>query len=414
LKKREIDTAPEGLHVALLRAHRPDEAARFEQTWLQAHPRDVRYRWFLSRQAAAAGHVDSAIEHLQRLQELTPDSALVHNNLAHLLWQKQHREALPLAERAVELAPHVPAFLDTLATILAGHRQFERALQMQRRALDLAPDSGLIRLNLVRMLVETKDFSTARDELSRLSPLGPTFAGHVEVVRLSNQLGLHPPSGDVPAEDTRTDVAHEEPTVETGVVWLKSVVGVLLLAGLPSLAFAAAIRPKAYEVEGSVRIHAKPESVFAHLRDLRRWESWSCQRAYSARTSRTYSGTVKCAGVICTWQDEKSATKGKLEVLHVDAPNKLVVESVTNHDLGTREWLKFGLTTPDGDGTLLTYTLQGREAYWSRWLGLFVSIERRKGRQQQRELSTFKARVEADLATGETDMSPDGFALALR
>ena len=49
---------------------------------------------------------------------------------------------MPLAEKAVELAPDSPDYLDTLARALAESGRLEEALKTQERALELAELSG--------------------------------------------------------------------------------------------------------------------------------------------------------------------------------------------------------------------------------------------------------------------------------
>jgi Flp pilus assembly protein TadD len=58
--------------------------------------------------------------------------------LAALLAAKgQNKEALPLANRAVDLAPWDPACIDTLAAVAAGLGKCAEALVLQRRAVSL-------------------------------------------------------------------------------------------------------------------------------------------------------------------------------------------------------------------------------------------------------------------------------------
>jgi len=67
----------------------------------------------------ALGDLKQAESVLRRMVEKHPDQAVAYNNLAHTLFdQGRDAEALPLAERAVELGgPHVAAARETLDAI---------------------------------------------------------------------------------------------------------------------------------------------------------------------------------------------------------------------------------------------------------------------------------------------------------
>jgi Flp pilus assembly protein TadD len=81
---------------------------------------------------------------LRKAASLNPDSSQAHNDLAWwLLTQGRAKEALPIANRALDLSPGEPAIIDTLASVAAGMGKCAEALVLQRRALALvAPDSN--------------------------------------------------------------------------------------------------------------------------------------------------------------------------------------------------------------------------------------------------------------------------------
>lgn len=81
------------------------------------------------------------IQAYRKATELLPDNATALNNLARMMLKKgKAEEALPLAVAAVRLAPWESAFLDTLATALAGVGRCSEAVGAQARALDNLPE----------------------------------------------------------------------------------------------------------------------------------------------------------------------------------------------------------------------------------------------------------------------------------
>ena len=72
---------------------------------------------------------------------LAPHDASPANGLAWVyVLQGRYAEALPLATRAVELAPWNPAILDTYAMTMAGLGRCEEAILTEQRALDVLQD----------------------------------------------------------------------------------------------------------------------------------------------------------------------------------------------------------------------------------------------------------------------------------
>jgi tetratricopeptide (TPR) repeat protein len=152
---------PSGLSLALLlggTGHR-EQALALGRAGAASRPDDWR-AWALLA-AGAEGRVELAAERLASLRRaaaLLPDDAWALNDVAWgLLQSGASGEALPLAARAVRLAPASPAVLDTLAAVLADVGRCPEALTAQRRAVDLIGErvsaalAGEIREHLARV-----------------------------------------------------------------------------------------------------------------------------------------------------------------------------------------------------------------------------------------------------------------------
>ena len=102
------------------------------------HPRDWRV-WLLIGQAITDADDKAEKEAaLRKAVGLNPDSAAAQNALAWMLAKgKKAKEALPFANRAVDLAPWDPAAIDTLAAVAADLGQCEQAMVLQHRALEM-------------------------------------------------------------------------------------------------------------------------------------------------------------------------------------------------------------------------------------------------------------------------------------
>lgn len=187
----ERGAAPETavmLHRALL-ASDTAAAQQFEQQWLKRAPTDAFFVVHLAETAQRAGKTGEAEARYRQALKMQPDNGLIMNNLADLLLQRKDPEALPLALRAANLTPQLPAVLDTLAAAYAQARQTEKAVRTQQRAVELLPGDPTLRLNLARHLHASGDKTAAREQLQRAQRGGLSAAQREQAEQLQRQLG---------------------------------------------------------------------------------------------------------------------------------------------------------------------------------------------------------------------------------
>ena len=184
LTKAPDSTLAMRLSDALRRGATAAEAADFEQGWVNEHPDDAGFVASLGQAADRRGDAVEAERWYRRTLVLQPDAPVVLNNLATLWVKAKPSQALELAQRAVQLAPDVPPFLDTLAQAQSAAGQREQAVKTQAKAVALAPRSGDFRLQLARLLLAVGEKRKAREELEWLRDRGADFKQQGEVNRL--------------------------------------------------------------------------------------------------------------------------------------------------------------------------------------------------------------------------------------
>jgi putative PEP-CTERM system TPR-repeat lipoprotein len=159
------------LHAALKAAGRAAEADRQAAIWLGAHPKDVAFLNYMANEALGRKDYVNAQRHLEALTKLQPDDAAALNNLAWAELQIGSDSALLHAQRANELSPDQPAFMDTLAIILSARGEHSRAIAVQLKAVDKLPTNQGLRLSLARIYLAAGDKVKARAELETLAKL---------------------------------------------------------------------------------------------------------------------------------------------------------------------------------------------------------------------------------------------------
>jgi len=129
--------------------------------------------------------------------------------------------------------------------------------------------------------------------------------------------------------------------------------------------------PRAYHVERSTVIQAKPEVVFAQVADLKAWKNWGVWFERDPQMQVTYSEPTTGVGAWSAW---KSATEGNGKATLVAltpgtyAEYKLEFEGWENASKGT-----FSLAVVP-EGTHLTWSDEGDlgNSPVARWFGLFL------------------------------------------
>ncbi len=176
------------LHTLQRASGSATDADQTATSWLKDHPKDVAFRMYLGDLAASQKSYPQAVNHYQSALGLQPNNALILNNLAWASGQSKAPKALEYAEKANQLAPKQPAFMDTLAMLLAEKGDTNKAIELLREALVLSPQASTIQLNLAKVLIATGKKDDARKELEALAKIGEKFPGQAEVNQLLKSL----------------------------------------------------------------------------------------------------------------------------------------------------------------------------------------------------------------------------------
>jgi putative PEP-CTERM system TPR-repeat lipoprotein len=188
MAKGSSSTIAKQLHDAMMRAEQQDEAAALAQRWLASHPSDLEFLTYLAHRAMKQKDFAAASEHLRAALKVRPNDAVLLNNLAMTELELQHPDALETAQRAVKLAPHHPAILDTLAQALSTYSTLDKAIETQALAVELAPQSSTLRLRLARYYIEANRKQEAREQLRLLTHSGTPRADRDAAEKLLAQL----------------------------------------------------------------------------------------------------------------------------------------------------------------------------------------------------------------------------------
>lgn len=159
---------PMRLHGAMLRAGPPRQAEIFASTWLKAKPEDAAFAKYLADEAMVRKDYASAERFYEMSLRHAPDEMMALNNLAWLKTSMGKSGAVPLAERAVNLAPGMAAVLETLAKAQLAENLVAQAVETTRRMLALEPTNPAFQLSAARVFLASGDRAAASAALSKV------------------------------------------------------------------------------------------------------------------------------------------------------------------------------------------------------------------------------------------------------
>lgn len=176
------------LHRAISLSGNTAEADRVGGSWLKEHPKDAMFYTYLGEVALLGNKYAQALDYFKVVDALSPNQALIVNNLAMALLGLKSPEALSYAEKANKLAPNNSDYMDTLALALADKGETARAVELFAEALKISPLAHGVRINYARTLIQAGKRGEARKELEELGKLGEKFPGQMIVAKMLREL----------------------------------------------------------------------------------------------------------------------------------------------------------------------------------------------------------------------------------
>ena len=152
---------------AMSLAGKSREAGARGMQWLNQHPNDVRVALVVAELNLGSKEYKQAIPVLERALKVAPNNPQILNNLAWAYQQEKDPRALATAEQAFKLAGNHPGVMDTLGWLLVEKGDTARALPLLQKAVEKAPNAPEIRYHLAVALHKSGDKQGARKEIDK-------------------------------------------------------------------------------------------------------------------------------------------------------------------------------------------------------------------------------------------------------
>ena len=170
------------------------------------------------------------------------------------------------------------------------------------------------------------------------------------------------------------------------------VIVISLIVVVAGILLFAATRPDTFRVQRSERINASPEKILPLINDFHQWGVWSPYEKLDPAMKRTYGGTPAGKGAVYEWNGNSKAGAGRMEIIEAGAAGTVIQLDFTQ-PLVAHNVARF-TAQPQGDATLLSWSMEGPAPYIQKVLGLFLNMDRMIGGEFELGLSNLKAVAE--------------------
>jgi uncharacterized protein YndB with AHSA1/START domain len=171
------------------------------------------------------------------------------------------------------------------------------------------------------------------------------------------------------------------------------IIAVGLAVAIAAVLILAATKPTTLRVQRSVSINAPPERIFSLISDFHQWVTWSPYEQKDPAMKRTYSGAERGRGAVYAWDGDKNVGSGRMEILDVSAPSKIVIKLDFFKPFEGHNTAEFTML-PQGDGTHVTWLMHGPANFMSRLIQVFMNLDNMIGKDFEAGLANLKTITE--------------------
>jgi hypothetical protein len=172
------------------------------------------------------------------------------------------------------------------------------------------------------------------------------------------------------------------------------VIAGVLAALVGGVLIAAATRPDTFVVKRSILINAPPDWVFPLINNFMRWRDWSPWEKKDPQMKRLLvADRASGPGAVYKWRGNKDVGEGSMEIAESVPPSRVRLRLDFVKPFEAHNDVIFTLE-PRGQGTEVTWTMQGRLPYFARIVHLFFDMDATVGRDFETGLANLKKAAE--------------------
>jgi Polyketide cyclase / dehydrase and lipid transport len=179
-------------------------------------------------------------------------------------------------------------------------------------------------------------------------------------------------------------------------MWKKILV--ILVIVLVAFVVVVAVQPDEFQVTRSETIAAAPAVVFAQVNDFRKWEGWSPWAKVDPNMKQRCEGRPGAVGASLSWSGNSKVGEGTMTLIKSHPPEVIQIQLDFEKPMKATNLTEFAFT-PQGQATLVTWTMSGRQNFVQKAFCLLFNGKQMVGRDFEKGLAKMKSQAEAGAKT---------------
>ena len=172
-----------------------------------------------------------------------------------------------------------------------------------------------------------------------------------------------------------------------------AIVAVILAIAIAAILVIAATKPNTLRVQRALSIRAPADRIFPLVSDFHQWKTWSPYENKDPAMQRTYGGADSGKGAVYAWDGNKNVGSGRMEILDTSVPSKILIKLDFFKPFEGHNTAEFTML-PQGDATLLTWTMHGPAVFMSKVMQVFMNLDHMIGKDFEVGLANLKKLTE--------------------
>jgi hypothetical protein len=168
----------------------------------------------------------------------------------------------------------------------------------------------------------------------------------------------------------------------------------IILIALPiavvAIGLVVAMQSAELRVVRTKTVSAPAAALFALVNDFHNWEAWSPWEKLDPALRRSYEGPSAGPGAIYSWRGSNQVGEGRMTILESNPNNLIRIKLEFFKPFAATNTAQFTFE-PEGDRTLVTWSMFGEKNFLSKAIGLFMNMDKMIGSQFEQGLAQMEA-----------------------
>ncbi len=160
------------------------------------------------------------------------------------------------------------------------------------------------------------------------------------------------------------------------------------------LAVVVTLQPAEFRVARSATMSAPAPVIFGQVNDLHKWEAWNPWQKKDPAMKLDFAGPPAGPGASYSWAGNKEVGEGRLTITESRPGERVRIKLEFMKPFAATNTAEFTFK-PEGDRTSVTWSMEGRNNFFAKAIGLCMNMDKMVGGEFEKGLADMKKVVEA-------------------